>query len=81
MLFAPNKGFAALIHSERKRLRQHSPQERRSEFLSQPSGVLHTDFPPGFTPVSQDNSFKSRDEAGNIQFTFASNSWGRSSRI
>src|SRR5215216_1742826 len=40
------------------------------------SGVLHTDFPPGFTPVSQDNSFKSRDEAGNIQFTFASNSSG-----
>jgi len=40
------------------------------------SGVLHTDFPAGFTPVSQDNSFKSRDDAGNIQLTFASDAKG-----
>jgi hypothetical protein len=39
------------------------------------SGVLH-DFPPGLTPVSQDNSFKSRDEAGNIQLTFATDAAG-----
>ena len=34
------------------------------------SGVLH-DFPDGSTPVSGENSFKSNDAAGNIQFTFA----------
>ena len=42
------------------------------------SGVLHTDFPEGFTPVAPPNSFKSRDEAGNIQLTFAANSSGAS---
>lgn len=40
------------------------------------SGALHTDFPAGFTPVSQDNSFKSLDSAGNIQLTFFSNTAG-----
>jgi len=39
------------------------------------SGVLHN-FPPGLTSVSQDNSFKSRDEAGNIQLTFATDAAG-----
>ncbi len=43
--------------------------------FSSVSGVLHN-FPPGFTPVSQDNSFKSRDEAGNIQVTFATGAGG-----
>ncbi|MFL6332825.1 MAG: hypothetical protein ACJ754_05705 [Pyrinomonadaceae bacterium] len=35
------------------------------DLVSKPyaTDLLHTDFPPGFTPVSQDNSFKSRDEA------------------
>lgn len=41
------------------------------------SGVLHN-FPDGSTPVSQDNSFKSRDKAGNIQLTFATNAAGGS---
>lgn len=36
------------------------------------SGVLHH-FPPGWTPVSQPDSFKTRDDAGNIQLTFATN--------
>jgi hypothetical protein len=40
------------------------------------SGALHDDFPDGFTPVSDPNSFKSRDEAGNIQLTFTSNAAG-----
>ncbi len=39
------------------------------------SGVLHK-FPGGFNPVSQDNSFKSRDDAGNIQLTFGTNADG-----
>lgn len=37
------------------------------------SGGLHH-FPPGWTTVSQDNSFKTRDAAGNIQLTFANKS-------
>jgi hypothetical protein len=41
------------------------------------SGVLHN-FPTGFTSVPQDNSFKSRDEAGNIQLTFATGAAGAS---
>ncbi|HEX8719904.1 MAG TPA: hypothetical protein VF736_04625, partial [Pyrinomonadaceae bacterium] len=39
------------------------------------SGVLHK-FPGGFNPVGQDNSFKSRDDAGNIQLTFGTNADG-----
>lgn len=39
------------------------------------SGVLHN-FPAGSTPVGPDNSFKSRDEAGNIQLTFAKDAAG-----
>jgi len=39
------------------------------------SGVLHK-FPGGFSPVGQDNSFKSRDEAGTIQLTFGTNAGG-----
>ena len=39
------------------------------------SGVLHK-FQPGFAPVSQDNSFKSRDSAGNVQLTFATDAAG-----
>ena len=41
------------------------------------SGSLHKFF-DDFTPVSQQNSFKSRDSAGNIQFTFATNPTGAS---
>jgi len=36
------------------------------------SGSLHKFF-DDWTPVSQQNSFKSRNDAGNIQFTFATN--------
>ncbi|MFN2414981.1 MAG: hypothetical protein ABR603_07555 [Pyrinomonadaceae bacterium] len=39
------------------------------------SGALHN-FPDGETPVPEPNSFKTRDAAGNIQFTFAANSGG-----
>jgi hypothetical protein len=39
-------------------------------------GVLHH-FPPGWTPINAPNSFKTRDAAGNIQFTFARNGDGR----
>jgi hypothetical protein len=39
------------------------------------SGVLHK-FSGGFNPVGQDNSFKSRDDAGNIQLTFGTNADG-----
>jgi hypothetical protein len=41
------------------------------------SGGLHN-FPDGSTPVSQDNSFKSLEKAGNIQLTFATNATGGS---
>jgi hypothetical protein len=41
------------------------------------SGSLHSFF-DGWTPVSEQNSFKSRNSAGNIQFTFATNSSGTS---
>jgi len=41
------------------------------------SGSLHHFF-DDFTAVSQQNSFKSRDNAGNIQFTFATNPAGAS---
>ena len=41
------------------------------------SGSLHKFF-DDWTPVSQQNSFKSRDNAGNIQFTFATNPGGSS---
>jgi hypothetical protein len=40
------------------------------------SGVLHH-FPPGWVPVAEPNSFKTRDAAGNIQFTFARNQDGQ----
>ena len=39
------------------------------------SGSLHNFF-DDWTPVSQQNSFKSRNNAGNIQFTFATNPAG-----
>jgi hypothetical protein len=39
------------------------------------SGVLHS-FPAGFTPVGQDNSFKTRDSAGNVQLTFGTDAAG-----
>jgi hypothetical protein len=39
------------------------------------SGSLHK-FHGGFSPVAQDNSFKSNDSAGNIQLTFATNAAG-----
>jgi hypothetical protein len=39
------------------------------------SGALHHFF-DDFTPVNQQNSFKSRNNAGNIQFTFATNPAG-----
>jgi hypothetical protein len=39
------------------------------------SGVMHS-FPGEWHPVGDVNSFKSRDEAGNIQFTFATNNDG-----
>lgn len=41
------------------------------------SGSLHKFF-DDWTPVSQQNSFKSRNNAGNIQFTFATNAAGGS---
>lgn len=41
------------------------------------SGSLHKFF-DDWTPVSQQNSFKSRNNAGNIQFTFATNPSGES---
>ena len=41
------------------------------------SGSLHKFF-DDWTPVSQQNSFKSRNNAGNIQFTFATNPTGAS---
>lgn len=41
------------------------------------SGSLHKFF-DDWVPVSQQNSFKSRNDAGNIQFTFASNPAGAS---
>ena len=41
------------------------------------SGALHKFF-DDWTPVSQQNSFKSRNNAGNIQFTFATNPSGAS---
>lgn len=34
------------------------------------SGVMHK-FPPGWTPVGKDDSYKTRDKAGNLQMTFA----------
>ena len=40
------------------------------------SGVLHK-LPGDFSSSGQDDSFKSRDEAGNIQFTFGKNAAGR----
>jgi hypothetical protein len=39
------------------------------------SGALHN-FPAGWTSASQPDSFKTRDSAGNIQFTFATNTEG-----
>jgi len=41
------------------------------------SGALHKFF-DDWTPVSEQNSFKSRNNAGNIQFTFATNPSGAS---
>jgi hypothetical protein len=41
------------------------------------SGSLHKFF-DDWVPVSQQNSFKSRNNAGNIQFTFATNPAGGS---
>src|SRR5215210_2244119 len=45
------------------------------ERFNDASGALHN-FPPGFTQVGQDNSFKSKDDAGNIQLTFATGAGG-----
>jgi len=41
------------------------------------SGVLHHFPPGGWTPIEGSNSFKTRDAAGNIQFTFARNGEGQ----
>lgn len=41
------------------------------------SGVLHHFPPSGWTPIDGPNSFKTRDAAGNIQFTFARNGDGQ----
>jgi hypothetical protein len=41
------------------------------------SGSLH-EFPDGETPVAEPNSFKTRESAGNIQFTFAADGGGAS---
>ncbi len=41
------------------------------------SGVLHHFPPGGWTPIGNPNSFKTRDSAGNIQFTFARNTDGQ----
>ncbi len=39
------------------------------------SGALH-EFPPGWQPAAEDNSFKTFDAAGNLQLTFAKNPAG-----
>ncbi len=41
------------------------------------SGVLHHFPPGGWMPINGPNSFKTRDAAGNIQFTFARNGGGQ----
>jgi hypothetical protein len=47
-----------------------------SEKYRSVSGVLHK-FPDPWVAISEQNSFKSRDNAGNIQLTFASNPAGQ----